>query len=214
VSEKKYEGRKRLIEKGDKFGHLTADDKFVGLKTRATCTCVCGQKKSATVDCLVKGISTSCGCKSRMLLVIRTFKHGMVGTSEYKRWDAMIQRCCNPNNKGYKDYGGRGITVCRRWRRDFREFLGDMGKCPGPGYELERKNNDKGYSKRNCRWATRSEQARNKRNNLYITWNGETLIISEWARRTGLTQPNLSYRYAMGLRPPELFKPLIKRRSR
>ena len=88
-------------------------------------------------------------------------KHGCSGTSEYGSWEAMIQRCRNPNDKRYKDYGGRGISICARWL-DFRNFLADMGKRP-KGLTLERINNDGNYTPKNCTWATLKEQQHNTR---------------------------------------------------
>jgi hypothetical protein len=106
-------------------------------------------------------------------------------TAEYRIWVDMRHRCRNPNALNYHRYGGRGIKVCARWD-SFEAFLADMGPRPSPDYSLERKNNDGDYSPENCCWATRSEQMRNTRQAKPITWNGETLLIVEWAERTGI----------------------------
>lgn len=104
------------------------------------------------------------------------------GTSLYYIWGAMIQRCTNPNNKFYKNYGGRGITVCERWKK-FKNFEKDMGERPS-GYTLERKDNDGNYEPKNCRWATRLEQASNKRNCIYVLNDrGSRITIAEYCRR-------------------------------
>jgi hypothetical protein len=108
----------------------------------------------------------------------------------------MTTRCTFKGHRSYKDYGGRGITVCDRWLGDhgFENFLADMGPNPGPGHSLERKDNSKGYSQDNCVWATKAEQDRNKRNNVWLSYNGETLIMSDWAKRLGMSPQRLRSR--------------------
>lgn len=113
-------------------------------------------------------------------------KHGWHGTPTYAIWGAMIQRCGNPKAQEYHRYGGRGIKVCERWLR-FEHFLADMGLRPD-GLTIDRKNNDRDYCPENCRWATRREQQQNTIQNRNFTFNGETLCISEWARRMGFTK--------------------------
>lgn len=103
----------------------------------------------------------------------------------YVVWGAMIQRCTNPRNKQFKDYGGRGIFVCDRWR-SFAHFAADMGPRPS-GFTLERIDNNRGYEPRNCRWATRTEQNSNKRNCIYlVVHNGVRLTLREYCRRHSL----------------------------
>lgn len=115
--------------------------------------------------------------------------HGQAGrgkvTKTYRAWTNMHKRCSNPAYEHFADYGGRGITVCPEWNK-FETFLADMGDAP-VGRSLDRRDNEKGYSKDNCRWATRFEQMQNRRNNRNITHNGETHCLSEWARRAGFT---------------------------
>lgn len=105
---------------------------------------------------------------------------------EYRSWQSMKDRCLRPNNEGYKWYGGRGITVCDRWLESFENFLADMGPKPSPQHTLDRKENNGNYDPDNCRWATKKEQAANRRSNRMITYKGETLMISEWAHRADL----------------------------
>lgn len=100
-------------------------------------------------------------------------------------WKNMLQRCTNPNNAGYKNYGGRGISVCKRWM-NFESFYADMGEIP-PGMTLDRRDNNKGYSPRNCRWATYSQQAKNSRRAKFIRVGKVALCISDWCRKTGIT---------------------------
>lgn len=108
----------------------------------------------------------------------------------------MCQRCFNKNEPKYKYYGGRGITVCDRWRR-YPNFLEDMGEAP-PKMTLDRIDNNKGYEPGNCRWATRFEQARNRRTNVFWTHNGITLCLKDWATRLGMPKNTLTQRRAYG----------------
>jgi len=123
--------------------------------------------------------------------------HGKFGTPEYSAWAHMIQRCTNPNNVAWKNYGERGITVCDRWR-DFRCFLEDMGPKLSPSLSLERKDNSLGYFASNCRWGTRTEQSNNRRNNVRIEFRGETHTIKEWANILGFSKSALDQRLWKG----------------
>jgi hypothetical protein len=122
------------------------------------CACDCGETVDILGGNLRRGTSRSCGCLKRELQT----RHGRYGTPEYHVWDAMLRRCTNPAHPGYVDYGGRGITVCERWR-SFENFYADMGPRPSSKHSLDRVNNDAGYEKSNCRWATASQQGFNKR---------------------------------------------------
>jgi len=113
----------------------------------------------------------------------------------YKSWHTMMQRCTNPNNTQYKDYGGRGIAVCKRWHV-FKNFLTDMGIRP-EGMTLDRKNNDKGYTPKNCKWSTRSEQQRNRRGNNIWTHKGESKTVAEWAEQLDMKRHSLYARVAV-----------------
>ncbi len=108
----------------------------------------------------------------------------------------MRQRCENPRNPRYKDYGGRGIKVCDQWQ-SFENFLADMGMQP-PGRTLERNDNDRGYEPGNCRWATRTDQASNTRINNRLTYNGKTMTIAEWARHLGVRDQLIRVRLSRG----------------
>jgi hypothetical protein len=105
----------------------------------------------------------------------------------------MKGRCGSPSNRNYKGYGGRGIKVCERWGR-YENFLADMGRRPSPTHSIERKNNNGDYEPENCVWATKKEQGRNKRNNRWFTHDGETLTLSEWARKRGIKRTTLRMR--------------------
>jgi hypothetical protein len=121
----------------------------------------------------------------------------MSETSTYKAWKSMKERCKNTNRKEYKHYGERGITICRRWLESFSYFLDDMGERPN-GMTLERNNNDKGYEKSNCCWASRKQQSRNTRRNRFLYHNGEKKTISEWAEIYGITANKIAQRLTIG----------------
>lgn len=110
---------------------------------------------------------------------------GQTASAEYKAWSGMRARCYNPNENGYHNYGGRGIYVCRRWKK-FLTFLADMGRKPTSKHTLDRKDNSLPYTPDNCRWATRTEQARNKRYSRKVTVDGVSLLSVEWEERTGI----------------------------
>jgi hypothetical protein len=108
----------------------------------------------------------------------------------------MHNRCSNPNETSYPHYGGRGIKVCERWGK-FENFLADMGERP-PGLTLDREDNERDYGPDNCKWASRSEQSKNKRNNVHLALNGRTMCLTDWSREIGVPHQTLSRRLARG----------------
>lgn len=114
----------------------------------------------------------------------------------YQTWQDMRQRCSNPDNHNFKNYGARGITICERWAT-FVGFVADMGERP-TGKSLDRINNDGNYEPSNCRWATRKEQRDNQRTCRVISYNGQTDILSNWAKRIGIQRATLAYRLDHG----------------
>ncbi|MBT2759868.1 hypothetical protein J7E85_01210 [Paenibacillus sp. ISL-20] len=163
------------------------------------CECDCGNNKVIWGSDLIRGQTTSCGCLNKERVKAKVTKHGHNKggnkiSSEYRAWNNMIQRCSNPKNNQYKNYGGRGITVCREWLESFQEFFNDMGKKPSAIYSLDRIDVNGNYGPNNCKWSTPKEQARNRRstsntgysgihmnkNNLYevkIKANGKTVYL-------------------------------------
>lgn len=118
-------------------------------------------------------------------------------TAEYRIWAAMKTRCSNPRQKAYTYYGARGIRVCDRWLT-FENFLDDMGIRPSDKHELDRIDNNGNYEPNNCRWSVKKDQARNRRNNILVAFRGETLVLSEWAERLGISYCCLYQRLSSG----------------
>jgi len=123
-------------------------------------------------------------------------KHGMHGTKENQAWRDMKDRCKNPRNRSYKNYGGRGISVCSAWE-SFEQFFADLGPAP-PGSWLERNDNNGNYCKDNCRWASRDEQQNNRRGIIKLEFQGREMSVAQWARETGIQKQTLYERLRLG----------------
>lgn len=196
---------KRIDLCGERFGRLTVTSRSeVNMydKPAWTCTCTCGATCVIAGSSLRMGVTTSCGCAQKELaaknLRAAATTHGMHGTPEYYRWASMKLRCYVKTHYAYPRYGGRGITVCDRWRDSFESFLADVGHRPTIEHSLDRIDNDGHYEPNNVRWATKQEQANNRGNNVRITYNGETRTQAEWARLIGITPEGVAYRHKHG----------------
>lgn len=168
---------------------------------RAEYLCACGARKVLWKSNVRPGHTQSCGCIRRQATALRSIQHGHSAgyekTRTYNCWKSMRQRCVNPKSRSYPYYGGRGIRVCDRWN-SFEAFLEDMGEMPD-GMSLDRINVDGNYEPDNCRWATRTEQMNNRRNNRMVEFEGERLTLADWARRIGVKYHTLMARLDSGM---------------
>lgn len=144
------------------------------------------------------GASRSCGCLLRDWCSETKTTHGMGNSPEYRIWGLIKDRCLNSRGDAYRHYGGRGIGICERWRDSFEAFYADMGPRPSPKHEVDRIDNDGHYEPSNCRWALKIVQANNKRNNVRLELDGETLTLPEWARRMNVSQATIRKRLLRG----------------
>jgi hypothetical protein len=185
---------------GAVFGNLTVLER-AGIKGKFKmwrCACACGATAIVAGAYLTRGHTRSCGCMTRSMLAAASTTHGKVGTPEYRIWSDMKTRCFNPKRPCWADYGGRGITMCDRWRDDFSAFLEDMGPRPSAEHTVDRIDNDGPYCKENCRWTTMREQSRNRRSNHLVTINGETHPLIVWLERYGTVASRYKKRIKMG----------------
>ena len=193
-------GKRASDISGRTFGRLTAIAPVEMTKARMTkwlCICDCGSEVVTLIASLNNGNTKSCGCLQKEVVTQRNTTHGMCHSPEYGVWSALINRCRNPNDKGYKNYGGRGIDVCKEWY-SFDAFIVDMGERPYPEDTIERVNNNHGYSPDNCQWVTQKVQMRNTRRNRILTFNGKTKCLTDWAIDIGMNPVTLLTRIQRG----------------
>lgn len=188
----------RIELTGMQFGRLLAIEPVteIGKPLKYRCQCECGAVTVAWAQSLRTGHTRSCGCLISETTKLRSLRHGMSKSPIHNLWNAMLQRCQNPNVRAYVDYGARGITVCERWQ-SFENFLEDMG-TPAKGMSLERRNNNLGYSKENCVWATKTTQANNRRSSKVIEFNGKSQTQIQWERELGLRVGQIYDRLSKG----------------
>lgn len=202
---------------GMKFGRLTVDS-FAGYNVTPggykckmwNCTCDCGNKVTVRGKSLTGGVTRSCGCYQRECISERASKHNGFGSRLYAVWNSMRQRCNNPNNHAYANYGGRGISICKEWDdyAVFREWALSSGYDESAirgKYTLDRIDVNGNYSPDNCRWLDMTGQARNRRNKIDITYNGETHTLKEWSDVLGINYDTMWVRYNKGLSVEQIF---------
>ena len=194
---------------GQKFGRLTVVE-FAEIRKRSAywrCKCICGSQKIVAGYHLLSGAIQSCGC----LWAEVVKKNRLHSAKVYSAWHGIKRRCFDPNNKAYKNYGGRGITMFEDWINDFQAFYDYVSKLPHfgeAGYSLDRIDNDGNYEPDNLRWATVYEQLRNRRNNRIVEYNGETMCLKDAARKSGISYNTLCWRYEHGDTGERLFRPV------
>lgn len=206
------------LQPGERFGSLILDEKTHKtsrsgrVRSHWLCLCDCGNQCEVDSGNLRNGNTTRCPLcatreRGRRFAAMAT--HGKSRSRIYNIWCKVKERVMNPDSPRYPDYGGRGIDMCPKWAESFEAFYADMGEPPTAVHQIERVENDKGYWPDNCVWANRREQAANKRNNVVISARGETKILAEWSRETGLKERTIANRLKHGWSPNDaLFTPL------
>jgi hypothetical protein len=198
---------------GQKFGRLTVIERLFERRNHDyrsalwLCRCDCGNEVRTYAGYLKSGNTKSCGCLHKEAVT----KHGFRHLPEYNIWRGMLDRCYNTETAAYPRYGGRGITMCDEWKESFEAFYRDMGTRPSEDYSIDRKDNDKGYSKENCRWATSEEQMRNRSNNVYYEKDGEKKLLKQWCNELGLNISTVYDRIRRGWTFEEAIVPKIKK---
>lgn len=190
---------------GHKYGRLTVIS-FAGYnkhqRTLWQCRCECGAITVVQGSCMRSGHTKSCGCLEKETKKKNNLKHGLRRHPLYGRWLNVKDRCLNPHNSHYKDYGGRGIEICQEWKDDFKSFY-DWAVSNGyeKGLSIERIDVNKGYNPENCTWITLAEQAKNKRNSLWIDDNGVKKKVHDIAKENGLAPSTIYNRIQRGKNP-------------
>lgn len=213
-------GCHRLVNKpeiGRRYHHLTAIGPVEGNKKLFVFRCDCGVEKEIDGYHVVNGLTITCGsCEYHLKFMSdRNKTHGLSNTKFYEQYRGMLKRCYDPNAINYRDYGGRGIRVCEEWRTDAKAFY-DWAIAHGwsEGLSLDRIDNDGDYCPENCRWATVKEQSHNKRNNLRLTFNGETKIAAEWADELNIPCKTLYERLRRGWSVEDALTCPVRKRSK
>jgi hypothetical protein len=186
---------------GLRFGNLVVLrplEKVNRLPRQFECKCDCGVITKTTKSQLEHGNAKSCGCEKRMRLGNATRRHGLSDTKVHVAWQTMRRRCTAKTNKKYPIYGGRGIKVCERWSV-FEKFLEDMGYPPSVNHSIDRIDVNGDYEPGNCRWATPTQQVRNRTNTIFITHLGRTKPLKEWCDELGVGYNNVRQKLYRGI---------------
>lgn len=188
---------------GQRFGKLVVVSllpKGESSRTKWLCKCDCGNEAKVLGINLTRGFTISCKCYQTECIRKRSITHGdsinKKVSSEYKSWCHLKERCYNENCKDYINYGGRGIKVCDRWlgENGFSNFLLDMGRKPSKNHSIDRwPNNDGDYEPDNCRWGTRKQQNTTRRNNKWLEYLGEKMVLRDWAKRLGVDSSQINF---------------------
>jgi len=213
---------RRTVGVGDRFGRLVVlrqDGEEVHCRRQAfVCQCDCGSVCIVKRSLLIRPNdgSKSCGCARRensgRAAKAACTKHGKTSTREYRIWAHLVDRCTKPGRSDADRYYNRGITVYAGWvgPGGFERFLAHLGPAPTVLHSVDRKDNDRGYEPGNVRWATKKEQARNRRSNRQVTAFGRTQPVASWAEEFGIKPATVINRLALGWPPEEaLTRPLI-----
>lgn len=198
---------KNVVTQGQEFGRLTVVDALIVVKNGGKyckMVCVCGNTKLFSISNLLHGKSKSCGCLAKEVTSARAKTHGKSKTVEYATWNRMWSRCTNPIVARYPLYGGRGISVCDRWK-SFENFYKDMGPKPSPKHSLGRVDNNGNYEPSNCQWECASDQANNTSQNVFIEWKGQKKTLAQWSKEKEIPYSRIVQRYRSGMDAEKIF---------
>lgn len=205
------------ITPGDKYGRLTIIREVENINKYRDrffeCKCECGSIKTYRLSQLTRGHTKSCGCYRKEVLSKLYKTHGDSRTKLHMIWCTMLQRCNNVKSQRYKYYGARGIEVCQKWTKyvQFKNWAISHGY--EEGLTLERKNNNGNYCPKNCTWIPRSEQPKNARSNILITYKGKTKIASQWAKELNIHGETLRRRIRNGMTGKEAIEITLRNRN-
>ena len=193
--------KKRYLKPGDKRGKLTVVERSGIDRWGArlwVCLCECGNTKEMLASHINHKKMPSCGCYSNKAKGDHSRTHGLTKTREFNSWKGMKSRCYNPKNKHYKDYGGRGISVCERWLLSFESFYSDMGAKPDKSLSIERLDVNGDYTPENCIWADSKQQAKTRRTTLLVPWKGGFSTFREIGDELGISNGAAYRRHERG----------------